>query len=83
MRYFRCHHCFGALVGIYLVFASLIVPALATHRHARRRYSIAFAIGIAVMRWGCCCCVARFACRGAIVWPMALTDCGAVHQEPG
>ncbi|MDP1635163.1 MAG: metal ABC transporter permease, partial [Gallionellaceae bacterium] len=35
------------LVGIYLVFASLIVPALATWRQTRRRYLFAFAVGIA------------------------------------
>ena len=35
------------LVGVYLVFASLIVPALATYRVSRRRTRYAFAIGIA------------------------------------
>jgi zinc/manganese transport system permease protein len=35
------------LVGVYLVFASLIVPALATWRIKRRRALHAFAIGIA------------------------------------
>lgn len=35
------------LVGVYLVFASLIVPALATWRFKRRRIHYAFAIGIA------------------------------------
>lgn len=35
------------LVGIYLVFASLIVPALATWRQTKRRYFFAFAVGIA------------------------------------
>ena len=34
------------LVGIYLVFASLIVPALATYRQPKRRYLFAFAVGI-------------------------------------
>ncbi len=34
------------LVGIYLVFASLIVPALATYRVKQRRMTIAFAIGV-------------------------------------
>jgi len=35
------------LVGVYLVFASLIVPALATraHRAGRRRYGIAYGVG--------------------------------------
>ncbi len=35
------------LVGVYLVFASLIVPALATYRIRRRRTLYAFVIGIA------------------------------------
>ncbi len=35
------------LVGVYLVFASLIVPALASHRAVRRRMLYAYAIGIA------------------------------------
>jgi len=34
------------LVGVYLVFASLIVPALATWRAGRRRTLYAFSIGI-------------------------------------
>jgi len=34
------------LVGVYLVFASLIVPALATYRIRKRRTLYAFAIGI-------------------------------------
>ncbi|MEO8523790.1 MAG: metal ABC transporter permease [Caldimonas sp.] len=34
------------LVGVYLVFSSLIIPALATRAHARRRrYGIAYAVG--------------------------------------
>ena len=35
------------LVGVYLVFASLIVPALATHGLQRRRLAAGFAIGAA------------------------------------
>ncbi|MBI1175017.1 MAG: metal ABC transporter permease [Sideroxydans sp.] len=35
------------LVGVYLVFTSLIVPALATHRMQRRRMVTAFAVGLA------------------------------------
>ena len=35
------------LVGVYLVFASLIVPALATYRIKKRRIAYAFGIGIA------------------------------------
>lgn len=35
------------LVGVYLVFTSLIVPALATHRLQQRRMPLAYAVGIA------------------------------------
>ena len=35
------------LVGVYLVFASLIVPALATHGLQHRRLAAGFAIGAA------------------------------------
>jgi zinc/manganese transport system permease protein len=34
------------LVGVYLVFASLIIPALATYRLSQRRMYYAFAVGI-------------------------------------
>jgi zinc/manganese transport system permease protein len=34
------------LVGVYLVFASLIIPALATYRISHRRTYYAFAVGI-------------------------------------
>jgi zinc/manganese transport system permease protein len=34
------------LVGVYLVFSSLIIPALATRRHSgRRRHAIAYGVG--------------------------------------
>jgi zinc/manganese transport system permease protein len=33
------------LVGLYLVFTTLIVPALATHRLAKRRLAACYAIG--------------------------------------
>lgn len=35
------------LVGVYLVFTSLIVPALATYRCTRKRAVVAYAVGIA------------------------------------
>lgn len=64
------------LVGIYLVFASLIVPALATWRHGRQRYYFAFATGIAGYALGLLFSV-RFdlPAGAAIVWAMLL--CGA------
>lgn len=63
------------LVGIYLVFASLIVPALATYRHPKRRYLFAFAIGISGYASGLLLSV-WFDLPGgaAIVWAMML--CG-------
>ena len=63
------------LVGIYLVFASLIVPALATYRHAKRRYIYAFGLGIAGYAAGLLLSVWLDLPTGAaIVWAMAL--CG-------
>jgi zinc/manganese transport system permease protein len=62
------------LVGIYLVFASLIVPALATYRHAKRRYLYAFAIGIAGYALGLLLSVwFDLPAGAAIVWAMMLS----------
>ena len=62
------------LVGVYLVFASLIVPALATYRIAERRIAYAFGIGIAGYAIGLLLS-AWFDLPGgaAIVWAMAIT----------
>lgn len=62
------------LVGVYLVFASLIVPALATYKVTRRRTAYAFIIGITGYAAGLLLS-ARFDLPGgaAIVWAMALT----------
>jgi zinc/manganese transport system permease protein len=61
------------LVGIYLVFASLIVPALATYRHPKRRYLHAFAIGIAGYALGLLFSVwFDLPAGAAIVWAMSL-----------
>ncbi len=61
------------LVGVYLVFASLIVPALATHRMQQWRMAYAFGIGIAGYATGLMLS-AWFDLPGgaAIVWAMAL-----------
>jgi len=61
------------LVGVYLVFASLIVPALATYRIQQKRTAYAFGIGIAGYAIGLLLS-ARFDLPGgaAIVWAMAL-----------
>ncbi|HEX8964224.1 MAG TPA: metal ABC transporter permease [Rhodocyclaceae bacterium] len=40
------------LVGVYLVFASLIIPALATRGYARKRLGVAYAIGAAAYAVG-------------------------------
>jgi zinc/manganese transport system permease protein len=40
------------MVGIYLVFASLIVPALATHQMQQQRMIVAYSIGIAGYAFG-------------------------------
>ncbi|MFZ2161152.1 MAG: metal ABC transporter permease [Sideroxyarcus sp.] len=60
------------LVGIYLVFASLIVPALVTWRQTRRRYLVAFAVGIAGYALGLLLSVwFDLPAGAAIVWAMA------------
>lgn len=61
------------LVGVYLVFASLIMPALATYRHTRRRYLFAFAVGIAGYALGLLLSVwFDLPAGAAIVWAMML-----------
>lgn len=61
------------LVGIYLVFASLIVPALVTYRHARRRHLWAFGVGITGYALGLLLSVWFDLPTGAtIVWTMML-----------
>lgn len=64
------------LIGVYLVFTSLIVPALATHRLQRHRKLVAFAVGVAgyivgllLSVWG------DLPTGAAIVWAMALVGC--------
>jgi zinc/manganese transport system permease protein len=62
------------LVGVYLVFASLIVPALATYRIKRRRTHYAFAIGITGYAVGLLLSAWFDLPSGAaIVWAMAVT----------
>jgi zinc/manganese transport system permease protein len=61
------------LVGLYLVFASLIVPALATHRLARRRLAICYVLGATGYALGLMVSAALDLPSGAvIVWAMAL-----------
>ncbi len=62
------------LVGVYLVFASLIVPALATYRIKHRRTHYAFAIGIAGYAAGLLLSAWFDLPSGAtVVWAMAIT----------
>ena len=62
------------LVGVYLVFTSLIVPALATHRLQKRRTVVAYAIGITGYVAGLLLSVWSDLPTGAtIVWAMAVT----------
>jgi len=61
------------LVGVYLVFASLIVPALATHKLKRNRLLIAYTTGIAGYAAGLFLSVQLDLPSGAaIVWAMAM-----------
>ena len=61
------------LVGVYLVFASLIVPALATYRIEQKRTAYAFAIGIAGYAIGLLLSALFDLPSGAaIVWAMAI-----------
>jgi zinc/manganese transport system permease protein len=61
------------LVGIYLVFASLIVPALATYKIKHRRVPLAYAVGVMGYVLGLLVSVwFDLPAGAAIVWTMAL-----------
>lgn len=61
------------LAGIYLVFASLIVPALATHKFKQRRIAAAYAVGVTGYAAGLLASVVLDLPAGAaIVWMMVL-----------
>ena len=61
------------LVGLYLVFASLIVPALATHRRVRGRLAICYFLGASGYALGLIASAALDLPSGAvIVWAMVL-----------
>ena len=65
------------LVGLYLVFATLIVPPLATRRMARHRLPVAWAIGIAGYAAGLVLSTAFDLPSGAvIVWALAVAGLG-------
>jgi len=61
------------LVGLYLVFATLIVPALATHRMRRSRLAMAYGLGACGYALGLLASAVFDLPSGAvIVWAMAL-----------
>ena len=61
------------LVGLYLVFTTLIVPALATHRMQRGRLAVCYALGASGYALGLASSAALDLPSGAvIVWAMAL-----------
>ncbi len=62
------------LVGVYLVFASLIVPALATYKLQRNRTTVAYAIGALGYAAGLLLSIwLDLPAGAAIVWAMAIT----------
>jgi zinc/manganese transport system permease protein len=65
------------LVGVYLVFSSLIIPALATRAHVgRRRYAVAYGVGVVGYGLGLALSALFDLPSGAvIVWTLAA--CGA------
>ncbi len=70
------------LVGIYLVFASLIVPALATHRLQQHRMAHACAIGVIGYALGLLFSVwLDLPAGAAIVWTMACVGMAAAIWE--
>jgi len=80
---FACAVTFSVqLVGLYLVFASLVVPALATYYAARRRHLKAYAVGLAGYALGLVASLWLDLPSGAmIVWAMALVAVLAAGLE--
>lgn len=72
------------LVGLYLVFTTLIVPALATRGMARGRMTAAFAIGAAGYALGLAVsAVTDWPSGPAVVWAMALAALVALALRRG
>ena len=70
------------LIGIYLVFASLIVPALATYRIRHRRTLYAFAIGISGYAVGLLLSAWFDLPSGAtVVWALAICGAGVMFWK--
>ena len=72
------------VVGIYLVFATLIIPALATRRAVRHRTAKAYAVGAVGYLAGIIASMQSDLPTGAlIVWTMAATGIGFASTERG
>ena len=72
------------LVGIYLVFASLIVPALATLKIQRHRVAVAYMIGVAGYVLGLLFSVwFDLPAGAAIVWMMVLVGAPVLFKRQG
>ena len=70
------------LVGIYLVFASLIVPALATLKLKRHRMAVAYMIGVAGYVLGLLLSVwFDLPAGAAIVWMMVLAGAPVLFKR--
>ena len=70
------------LVGVYLVFASLIIPALATHKFNNKRMVFAYATGAAGYAAGLLLSVTLDLPTGAaIVWAMALVGALVIFSK--
>lgn len=70
------------LVGVYLVFASLIVPALATYKLQQRRTLVAFMVGTVGYAAGLLLSVWLDLPSGAaIVWSMALAGAAVMFRK--
>lgn len=80
---FACAVTFSVqLVGLYLVFASLVVPALATYYASRRRHVKAYAVGMLGYALGLVASLWLDLPSGAmIVWAMALVAVLAAGLE--
>jgi len=73
------------LVGVYLVFSSLIIPALATRgQRGRRRYTVAYGLGVAGYALGLALSALFDLPSGAVVvWTLALCAvAGALALAP-
>jgi len=80
---FACAVTFSVqLVGLYLVFASLVVPALATYYASRRRHLKAYAVGLLGYAFGLLASLWLDLPSGAmIVWTMVLAAVLAAALE--